>query len=135
MAFLEHPQIASANVYAINMKNYGYDGQMGCAAITMRGVAAPSGPTQVENAAVEDLERYLTSQAGLASYSVPRFLRVLVDTDKSETSQREQIGISDSVGSEYVSLMLKKLKTSLRKEGTFLLLRTRWGKLADETTL
>ena len=40
-----------------------------------------------------------------------------MDIDEQEAAAREQIGISDTVGSEYVSLMLKKLKTGLRKEG------------------
>ncbi|KAK3706383.1 hypothetical protein LTR37_012761 [Vermiconidia calcicola] len=114
MAFLDHAQIASANVYAIPMNKYGYDGQAGAAAITMRKGASADGPDQAEIDALRDLEHYLTVKAGLASYAVPRFVRVLVD--EKEAPQREQIGISDSVGSEYVSSMLKKLKTSLREE-------------------
>lgn len=118
MAFLDHPHIASANVYAIPMNKYGYEGQVGCAAITLRNGAASDGPDQTEHEALMGLEQYLITKAGLAGYAVPRFLRVLVDADDQESSQREQIGISDAVGSEYVSLMLKKLKTGLRKDGT-----------------
>ena len=117
MAFLNHQQLASANVYAIPMNKYGYEGQVGCAAITLRAGAAAGGPDQVEREAVRDLEKYLISTAGLAGYAVPRFLRVLVDGDESGALQREQIGISDTVGSEYVSLIMKKLKTGLRKDG------------------
>ena len=51
-------------------------------------------------------------KVGLAGYAVPRFVRVIVDVG-------EEIGraASESVGSEYVSLMMKKLKTGLRREG------------------
>jgi acyl-CoA synthetase (AMP-forming)/AMP-acid ligase II len=117
-AFINHPHIASANVFAINMKQYGYDGQMGAAAINFRNGASPQRPDEIEVEAIKGLEQYLTSSAGLAGYAVPRFLRVLVDIDE-EIHQREQIGISDSVGNEYVSLILKKLKTSLRKDGMY----------------
>lgn len=99
------------------MKQFGYEGQVGSAAISFRGGAAPDGPTKTEEEAIVGLESYLTTKAGLAGYAIPRFLRVLVDVDEQEASQREQIGISDDVGGEYVSLILKKLKTSLRKEG------------------
>lgn len=120
MAFLNHPSISSANVYAINMTQYGYDGQVGAAAITFREGASPDQAGPVEQDALRGLEQYLVSTAGIAGYSVPRFVRVLVDTDSNDPQKREQIGISDSVGSEYVSLLLKKLKTSLRKEGEVL---------------
>jgi acyl-CoA synthetase (AMP-forming)/AMP-acid ligase II len=119
-AFLNHPHISSANVYAIPMSDYGYEGQVGCAAVTFRAGAAPDGPGQGEQEALTDLEKYLTSTGGLAGYAVPRFLRVLVDNDEESATERDQIGISDDVGSEYVSSMLKKLKTGLRKEGMFL---------------
>lgn len=116
-AFLDHPLIASANVYAIPMTQFGYDGQIGCAAITMRrrASAEAAGPDELD--AIGDLEVYLTTKGGLPSYGVPRMLRVLVDAHPGETGPREQMGISDDVGGEYVSLMLKKLKTGLRKEG------------------
>ena len=117
VAFVNHPHIASANVYAIPMSQFGYEGQVGCAAITLQAGAAPDVAGEVERDAAKDLETYLTSVGGLAGYAVPRFLRVLVDIDEQEATTREQIGISDTVGSEYVSLMLKKLKTGLRKEG------------------
>lgn len=117
-AFLHHPHISSANVFAVNMKPYGYDGQLGCVAITLREGASADEPNSTEVEAVRDLEHYLTSKAGLPSYAIPRFLRVLVDLDQEHAAQRDQIGIRDEGGSEYVSLMLKKLKTSLRNEGT-----------------
>lgn len=118
MAFLNHPHISSANVYAIPMASFGYDGQMGAAAVTLSAGASSRKVDTAEIESLQGLEQYLVETAGLAAYAVPRFLRVLVDDGGDETQQREQIGISDSVGSEYVSLMLKKLKTSLRKEGT-----------------
>jgi hypothetical protein len=117
MAFLNHPDILSANVFAIPMNQYGYDGQVGAAALTFRKGARPDAPTETELEAMRGLEQYLITTAGLASYAVPRFVRVLVDVTEDEAQQREQIGISDEVGNEYVSHMLKKLKTGLRKEG------------------
>ncbi|KAH7091512.1 fatty-acyl-CoA synthase [Paraphoma chrysanthemicola] len=114
MAFLNHPHISSANVFAISMTQYGYDGQLGAAAITFRNGASPIQAGNVEIDSIRGLEQYLVESAGLANYAVPRFLRVLVDDDQAQ--EREQIGISDEVGSEYVSVMLKKLKTGLRKE-------------------
>lgn len=92
------------------MNQFGYEGQVGCAAVTFRGGAAPSRPDQTEDEAIRGLEQYLSSKAGLASYAVPRFLRVLVDVSEDKTLQED-------VGGEYVSLILKKLKTNLRKEG------------------
>ena len=84
------------------MKQFGYEGQLGCAALTLRGD---------EEETMRGLEEHLV-KVGLAGYAVPRFVRVIVDVG-------EEIGraSSESVGSEYVSLMMKKLKTGLRKEG------------------
>lgn len=99
-----HPNIESANVYAIDMKQFGYEGQLGCAALTLRNEAE-------ELDTMRTLEEHLV-KVGLANYAVPRFVRVIVDIG-------EDVGIAsqESVGSEHVSLMLKKLKTGLRKEG------------------
>jgi acyl-CoA synthetase (AMP-forming)/AMP-acid ligase II len=97
-ALSSHPAVESANVYAIDMKQFGYEGQLGCAAVTMG-----------DERAIGGLEKYLV-KAGLPAYAVPRFMRVIVDAG-------EEIGRADTVGNEYVSLMLKKLKTGLRKEG------------------
>ena len=60
---------------------------------------------------VNELEAYLL-KTGLPSYGVPRFLRVLVDESRD-------LGNSDAedVGTERTSLIMKKLKTGLRKEG------------------
>ena len=119
MAFINHPHISSANVFAIPMNKYGYDGQVGCAALTFRAGASPQGASETEREAVRQLEQWLVTKAGLPTYGIPRFLRVLVDVGEDEAAQRDQLGISDSVGSERVSLMMKKLKTGLRKEGSF----------------
>lgn len=123
---MTHPFIESANVYAIAMKQYGYEGQLGCAAITFKSAKMTSLEKSrvFELKVLQNLEHYLVNQAGLPGYGVPRFVRVIVEAaEQTETSQqqRDQLGIADreSVGAEYVSLMLKKLKTGLRKEGTF----------------
>ena len=99
------------------MSKYGYEGQVGCAAITLREGASAGSAGEAEQEALKGLENYLTSTGGLAGYAVPRFLRVLVNIDEGDSTQRDPSGISDAVGSEYVSSMLKKLKTGLRKEG------------------
>lgn len=118
-AFLQHPHISSANVYSINMKSYGYDGQLGCAAVTLRAGASPLEASFAEHETIRGLEKWLVSEAGLAVYAVPRFLRILVDVSEADAAERDQLGISDDVGSERVSVMMKKLKTGLRKEGEF----------------
>ena len=91
-------------MYAIDMKQFGYEGQLGCAALTLRDEG-------LEAETMTGLEKHLVT-VGLAPYAVPRFLRVIVDIG-------EDVGIAstESVGSEHVSLMMKKLKTGLRKEG------------------
>ncbi len=100
------------------MNKYGYEGQVGCAAINFRAGASPKEADSVELQTVQQLEQWLGSNAGLPTYACPRFLRVLVDVSDKSASERDQLGISDDVGSERVSLMMKKLKTGLRKEGT-----------------
>ena len=89
------------------MNHHGYDGQLGCAAVTFRDGAPGS-----EQEIVQQLEKWLlTSEGALPAYTVPRFLRVLVDSEGAD-----QIGMSDDVGKERVSMTMKKLKTGLRKE-------------------
>ncbi|OQU96210.1 AMP-binding enzyme domain-containing protein isoform 1 [Cladophialophora immunda] len=108
-----HPNIASVNVYAIPMNRYGYDGQLGCAAITF--VDSESGPGSDQPSAreletVKELEKWTTTNASaLPAYAVPRFLRVLV-TDRPT-------GTGSDTGADRVSLIMKKLKTGLRQEG------------------
>ena len=102
MAFINHPHIASANVFAINLAKHGYEGQVGCAALNFR-----DGSDQD----VSRLEQYLLD-TGLAPYAVPRFLRVLVE-DSTDLGNLD----SGDVGSERVSLLMKKLKTGLRRDG------------------
>lgn len=91
------------------MNHHGYDGQLGCAAVTFRNDAA-SGEQEI----VRQLEKWLlTSEGALPAYTVPRFLRVLVDSEGAD-----QIGMSGGdTGKERVSMIMKKLKTGLRKEG------------------
>ncbi|OBT41559.1 hypothetical protein VE00_09146 [Pseudogymnoascus sp. WSF 3629] len=76
-SFSKHPNVASVNVYGIPMNHHGYDGQLGCAAVTFRSDASGS-----ELEIVRELEKWLlTSTGALPAYTVPRFLRVLVDTE------------------------------------------------------
>ena len=84
------------------MSRYGYEGQVGCAALSFK-LGSPED--------VSELEQFLVN-AGLPSYGVPRFLRVLVD-DSTDLGNEGK----DVVGSERVSLIMKKLKTGLRKDG------------------
>ncbi|KIW99973.1 uncharacterized protein Z518_10901 [Rhinocladiella mackenziei CBS 650.93] len=108
-----HPRIASVNVYAIAMNHYGYDGQLGCAAITLHDVA-PGQFERVQNETMSQLERWLrTSESALPAYAVPRFVRVLVNED----AVPDQGGMTGDSGSERVSVIMKKLKTGLRKDG------------------
>ncbi|OAP57314.1 hypothetical protein AYL99_08052 [Fonsecaea erecta] len=102
-----HPQIASVNVYAIPMNTYGYDGQLGCAAITLQGVSS-------EEEVMSQLEHWLrTSESALPAYAVPRFVRILINDGAPQDSG----GLSGDSGSERVSTIMKKLKTGLRKDG------------------
>ena len=107
MAFINHPTIAAANVFAVPLSRYGYEGQVGCAALTFKLTSAGASVEET----VSELEAYLL-RTGLPSYGLPRFLRVLVDESRD-------LGNSDAedVGTERTSLIMKKLKTGLRKEG------------------
>jgi fatty-acyl-CoA synthase len=120
-AIVTHPAIESANVYAIPMNQYGYEGQLGCAAITFKPseLNSPEKGYTVEAETLKELESHLVTKAGLPGYGVPRFVLVIVDLGEQADSSRGQLGIAEreSVGTEYVSLMLKKLKTGLRNEG------------------
>ncbi len=111
-----HPGVASVNVYAIPMNHYGYDGQLGCAAITLHDASSSQfGRDQHET--ISQLEQWLrTSESALPAYAVPRFVRVLV-TD--EGAAPDQGCMSGDSGSERVSVIMKKLKTGLRKDGEF----------------
>jgi acyl-CoA synthetase (AMP-forming)/AMP-acid ligase II len=120
-AIVTHPAIESANVYALAMNQYGYEGQLGCAAVTFKSPDSGSlGESFADEAeTLRELESHLVNKAGLPGYGVPRFVRVIVDTGEQGDATRTQLGIAEreSVGTEYVSLMLKKLKTGLRNEG------------------
>jgi hypothetical protein len=97
------------------MNKYGYDGQLGCAAITLH----DSTPGQLDRAhheVMSGLEHWLrTSESALPLYAVPRFVRILVD----EGAAPDSGGMSGDSGSERVSVIMKKLKTGLRKDGPF----------------
>ncbi|ETN41634.1 uncharacterized protein HMPREF1541_03570 [Cyphellophora europaea CBS 101466] len=118
--FSRHPKIASVNVYAIPMNRYGYDGQLGCAALTFSGTEGRKsidGPDALECEVVPELEKWLTTNANaLPVYAVPRFLRVLVSTDRPD--------LKSDTGADRVSLIMKKLKTGLRQDGFSLPLGT-----------
>ena len=95
------------------MNRYGYDGQLGCAALTFTSTADNAGsdtPDALERDIVPQLEKWLTTNANaLPAYAVPRFLRVLVTTDRPDLER--------DTGADRVSLIMKKLKTGLRQEG------------------
>lgn len=121
MAFIHHPTIAAANVFAVPMSRYGYEGQVGCAALTFKPISPST--TSVPQPAdantdissllptITTLESYLLA-TGLAPYAVPRFLRVLI----SSSTDLGNLDAEDA-GSERTSLIFKKLKTGLRREG------------------
>jgi len=114
-----HPDIVSVNVYAIPMNVYGYEGQLGCAAITLRGNESGSDGAQLaaEQSVVQQLEHWVTkNESALPSYAVPRFLRILTES-KDENKQDK----NDTTGAESVSTIMKKIKVALRKEGKCLL--------------
>jgi len=96
------------------MNHYGYDGQVGCAAITLHGNTSSDEADATEQSVVSQLENWLrTSDSALPAYAVPRFLRILVDTG----APSDQPGMGGDTGSDRVSLIMKKLKTGLRKDG------------------
>ena len=96
------------------MNRYGYDGQLGCAAITLGDNSSPNEASPVERDTMARLEKWLLeSKSALPSYAVPRFVRVLVN----EGPALDQGGSSGDSGSERVSVIMKKLKTGLRKDG------------------
>ena len=86
------------------MRQFGYDGQVGCAAITMQG-------EKEKDNMLQDLEQYLTSKGGLPGYAVPRFVRILAN------GSQENHLVSDAVGSEHVNPIFKKIKMTLREAG------------------
>lgn len=115
-SFSKHPEIDSVNVYGIPMNHHGYDGQLGCAAVTFRGNTSPHQPSDSQREVVQRLESWLlTSDGALPAYTVPRFLRVLVESE--DAPRPDQIGMGGDTGQERVSMIMKKLKTGLRKEG------------------
>ena len=104
------------------MNHYGYDGQLGCAALTLQKVPADQ-LDQAHHNIMSQLESWLrTSESALPSYAVPRFVRILVN----EGAALDSGGMSGDSGSERVSVIMKKLKTGLRRDGwSFLCLVTR----------
>ena len=104
-----HPDVVSVNVYAIPMNAYGYEGQLGCAAITFRDGFSRG----AEKGFVNGLEEFVTkSSNSMPSYAVPRFLRILENSSLPDQSQ------SFGETSERVSNLMKKKKVELRNEGT-----------------
>ncbi len=104
-----HPDIASANVYAIPMNQYGYEGQLGCAAIELHAESWD----RVDKI-ICGLEQWMTSsEQGIPVYAVPRFLRVIRDSDNMVPGR----GSSQGNEIERVSTIMKKVKVGLRKEG------------------
>ncbi|KAF1815048.1 fatty-acyl-CoA synthase [Eremomyces bilateralis CBS 781.70] len=115
IAFTKHPRVLGANVYAIPMNEFGYEGQLGCAAISLKSSGAD--PTGTDEATLlAELEQWLVEKGGLPTYGVPRFVRVIVDEGEA-TTHDEGRRKGDIPGAERVSIIMKKLKTGLRREG------------------
>jgi acyl-CoA synthetase (AMP-forming)/AMP-acid ligase II len=109
-----HPSVASVNVYAIPMNQYGYDGQLGCAAITLHNDSSAQFDQRYQTI-MSQLEQWLReSESALPAYAIPRFVRILIN---NETSALDSGGMRGDSGSERVSVIMKKLKTGLRKDG------------------
>ncbi|KAF9891065.1 hypothetical protein FE257_005000 [Aspergillus nanangensis] len=95
----QHPDIASVNVYAIPMNQYGYEGQLGCAAVEFHADSRPRA-AQI----IAGLEQWMRESAhGVPGYAVPRFLRLIHDA-APETVARQ------SLDKERVSAIMKKVK-------------------------
>lgn len=87
------------------MNTYGYEGQLGCAAITLKDQSS-------EQTLVEILEQWLLkNESALPAYAVPRFLRILSSIEEGKE------GHTTEIGAERVSTIMKKKKVELRKEG------------------
>lgn len=103
---IRHPDIAGVNVYAIPMNQYGYEGQLGCAAIELQPGSRPR-----VGQIVAQLEQWMVeSDHGLPAYAIPRFLRVLGESSPEAVADQ-------SLDREQVSAIMKKVKVGLRKEG------------------
>lgn len=104
-----HPDIASVNVYAIPMNQYGYEGQLGCAAIEFH-----AGSWDRADKILRALEQWMmSSEHGIPGYAIPRFLRIIWDGPNVST----EADPSDAKETERVSTIMKKVKVALRKEG------------------
>ena len=103
------------------MNRYGYEGQLGCIAVTLRQNNSAS-PQVVEHDLVTELEEWLIGPTGgLPPYAVPRFLRILSPSPQDENAVARTS--SSESGPERVSPLMKKQKVELQKEGTFVFSR------------
>lgn len=104
-----HPDIASVNVYAIPMNQYGYEGQLGCAAIEFHARSWDQ-----TDKILSGLEQWMvSSEHGIPGYAIPRFLRIISDG----LNASPEAGPSHGKETERVSTIMKKVKVALRKEG------------------
>jgi acyl-CoA synthetase (AMP-forming)/AMP-acid ligase II len=104
-----HPDVASVNVYAIPMNQYGYEGQLGCAAIEFHAESWDR-----VHKILGELEQWMiNAEHGIPAYAIPRFLRVIRDGTKAAPDQDPSNGSK----TERVSTIMKKLKVGLRKDG------------------
>lgn len=99
------------------MNRYGYEGQLGCMAVTLREHSSTNS-RGAEHDLVMELEEWLIGpRGGLPPYAVPRFLRIL------STSPQDEIAVtrtsSSESGPERVSLLMKKQKVDLQRQGKF----------------
>ncbi|KAL4891199.1 hypothetical protein BDV59DRAFT_209130 [Aspergillus ambiguus] len=104
-----HPDIAGVNVYAIPMNQYGYEGQLGCAAVELH-----SGSRTRADSIISELEKWMAeSNHGIPVYAIPRFMRILGDSTPEAVANQ-------TLDKEQVSAIMKKVKVGLRKEGFLL---------------
>lgn len=100
------------------MNVYGYEGQLGCAAITLRGDITSENAFEGEQKLVKELEDWITTNKNaLPSYAVPRFLRILTLSEDTCKATQNLSTAKFENGAERVSSLMKKRKVELRKEG------------------
>lgn len=80
----EHPAVVEANVYGVEVP--GHEGRAGCAAVLLAGAGVDAQPGLA--LLMEDLAGFLAG--GLATYSVPRFLRVVRHMERTGTLKQQK---------------------------------------------
>lgn len=99
------------------MNRYGYDGQLGCAAITFPSRNSAVDTDTLEKETISKLESWLSRpSSALPAYAIPRFLRILDSGEPSSLHLDPDRAVGES---EQVSAVMKKIKVGLRNEGTY----------------